>query len=116
MGAAGSPGFGGATGAGGANAQVMAFCLQLSMIDCDRSNECVPPTMRDADIEKAESTSIPDCKGALTQQSCVGFADSCDTFNPASAQSCLSTYATETCDQIFADVGPPEECFRTCGL
>jgi hypothetical protein len=114
-GAAGATGFGGATGAGGAHAQVMAFCLQLSMIDCDRAYECVPPAMRDADFVTAESTNIPDCKGALTQQSCVGFGDACNTFNQAAAESCLSTYATETCDQIFADMGPPVDCYRTCG-
>ncbi|HVU49874.1 MAG TPA: hypothetical protein VHL80_04260 [Polyangia bacterium] len=107
----------GAAGAGGAGAvppDGMSFCLQLSMVDCDRAYDCVPAAMRDADFVASEGNNITECKGTLTTQACDGFGAMCGTYSTTFAQACLSKYATETCDQILADMGPPAECFFAC--
>jgi len=109
-------GAGGSTGAGGtapAPANAMAFCQQLSSVDCDQAFKCVAPANRDATFIANEGSTIAECKGTITTMNCAGFQAMCTGYNALFAQACVNKYAALTCDDIALN-GPPAECGFVC--
>jgi hypothetical protein len=117
-GAAGTTGSGagGSTGAGGtapAPADSMAFCVQLSSVDCDQAFKCVAPANRDATFIANEGSTVAECKGTITTMNCAGFSTMCASYNSLFAQACVNKYAALTCDDIALN-GLPAECGFVC--